>query len=149
MFEFPLLAIVIIAGLIFLCFGVTFLCIKHIYAKKRNLENGKIEIKFTKSDAEEATNTVRFTDLILEIRYRLIRGSRYNKEEAAILINDLVRYRCKSFRIGYSTQKTLKEIKDIIEKIKPSLSYKTDSELTDINYRISEKTIPRWTKDKF
>jgi hypothetical protein len=125
------------------------LCFKFYFDKKRNLENGKIEIKFTKSDAEEATNSVRFTDLILEIRYRLIRRQRYNKEEVAILISDLVRCRCKRFKIKYSTEKTIEEIKDIIEKIKPLLSHEMDSELTDVNYRIYQTTIPRWAKDIF
>ena len=51
-----------------------------------------------------------YTDLILEIRYRLIEGSRHNKEETAILINDLVQMKCKhrGFRIRNNTKKQIK-----------------------------------------
>lgn len=142
MFEFPLVAVLIIVALMLVSS-------KLINDKERNEKNGKIEIKFTEISDGDEVNTIKHTNLILEIRYRLIAGSRYNKEETAILINELVQNKCKlrGFRIRDNTKKTLKEIKSIMEIIKPLLPRETDSELTDTNYRISEKTIPNWGKD--
>lgn len=142
MFEFPLVAVLIIVALMLVSS-------KLINDKERNEKNGKIEIKFTEINDGDEAGTIKHTNLTLEIRYRLIKGSRYNKEETAILINDLVEKKCKlrGFRIRDNTKKTFKEIKDIIERIKPLLPRETDSELIDAEYRISEKTIPNWAKD--
>lgn len=139
-------AVEILVGL-----GLIFLCLKFYEDKRRNTENGKIEIKFTETAEGEEANTTKHTDLILEIRYRLISRSRHNKEEAAVLINELVQRKCKlrGFRIRNNTKKTLKEIKDIMERIKPLLPSETNSEMTSVNYRISEKTITNWPKDIF
>lgn len=144
MFEFPLVAVLIIVALIFAYINL-------VNNKAKSKRNGKIEIKFTEIDDGDEANTIKHTDLILEIRYRLINGSRYNKEETAILINELVQNKCKlrGFRIRDNTKKTLKEIKGIMEIIKPLLPRETYSELIDTNYRISKKIIPRWSKDVF
>lgn len=134
MFEFPLVAVLIIVALMLVSS-------KLINDKERSERNGKIEIKFTEISEGEEANATKYTDLILEIRYRLINGSRYNREETAILINELVQKKCKlrGFRIRDNTKKTLKEIKGIMEIIKPLLPRETYSELTDTNYRISKK----------
>lgn len=115
------------------------------------MENGKIEIKFSDEEVDEETNTLKHKDLILEIKYRIVKGARCNKEESAILINELVQNKCrqKGFKIRNNSKKTLKEIKDIIERIKALFPRETDSELIGIEYRISERTIPRWSKDVF
>jgi len=127
------------------------LCFKFYKDKRRNLENGKIEVKFTEEDFDEETNETKFKYLVLEINYRLIKGSRRNKEQAAIEIESFIRSKCasKSFRIRNNSKRTFKEIKDIMGKIRPLLSRETDSELTDVNYRISEKTIPQWSEGVF
>lgn len=113
----------------------------------RNIKNGTIEIKFTEINEGEEANTTKYTSLTLEIGYRLIKGARRNKEETAILINELVRNKCKLVGFGIrDNKKTLKYIKEIMEIIKPLLPRETDSELTATNYRISEKIIPNWGK---
>lgn len=130
--------------------GLIFLCFKFYEDKRRNIENGKIKIKFTEIYKEEDSINIRHTDLILEMKYRLV-GNEYNKEETAILINDLVQRKCKSrsFRIRNNAKKTFNEIKDIIGKIKPLLPRYANSELIDIKYKILETTIPNWPKEIF
>lgn len=147
MFEFPLVAVLIIVALMFISS-------KLINDKERSERNGKIEIKFLKTNIlkpkEDKENILKYTILVLEIKYRLMKGSRYNKEETAILINDWVQRVCKfeKFRIRNNTKETLKEIKGIIEKTKPSSAPDAMGyELIAVEYRISEKTIPNWGKD--
>ena len=130
--------------------GLISLCLKLYKDKRRNLENGKIEIKFTETYKEEESINIRHIDLILEIKYRLL-GGEHNKEETAIIINDLMKRQCKirGFRIRNNTKKTFNEIKDIMEEIKPLLPCLANSKMVDIKYKISEMTIPNWPKEIF
>lgn len=147
MFESSLMIVLIIVALMLVSVSVTL--IWSIKDKIRSERNGKLEIKFTEINDGDETNTVKYVTLILETKYRLINGARWNKEEVAVLINNLVERKCalKGFRIRDNIKKTLKEIKDIIERIKPLLPREADSELIAIEYRISEKTIPNLKKD--
>lgn len=146
MFESSLMTVLIIVALMLVSVSVTLILL--IKDKIRSERNGKLEIKFTEINDGDETNTIRYVTLILEIKYRLIEGARWNKEEIAVLINNLVERKCvlKEFRIRNNIKKTLKEIKDIIEGIKLLLPREADSELVAIEYRISKKTIPNLKK---
>lgn len=137
MFEFPLVAVLMV---------VAFMIIsaKSIEDKKRSERNGKIEIKFTEINNGDEANTIKYTDLILEIRYRLVNGAKWNKEEVAILINDLIQTRFKHIFALRDDEGVIKEANNIMEQIRPLLLHKTDSELIDIKYLISKKIIPNW-----
>jgi len=127
-----------------------FLCLRFACNKKRIIRNGEIKIKFTVIYKEEDSINIRHTDLILEIKYRLL-GEEHNKEETAIIINDLVKrqYKIRGFRIKNNTKKTFNEIKNIMEEIKPLLPRLANSEMVDIKYKILETTIPNWPKEIF
>lgn len=128
-----------------------FLYCECVFDKREILKYGKIEIKITDEEDDRETNTFKQKNLILEIKYRLVSGAKYNKEESAVLINDMVQSKCrqKGFRVRDNSKKTLKEIKDIMEKIKLLLPRGADAELIDVRYKFFSIVIPIWPEDVF
>ena len=89
---------------------------------------------FNEYDGGGVTRTTN-VDLVLDISYRLKRLT-HTKEQCAILINGIVQSACDNARfvVGKKDEKTLREIKDIVRMITPTIQGDTDSVIKCVNY---------------